>query len=213
LESGYQPEDRAIAYQGYRAAQAGFEDLAQGTRPELIAAAQAEVHYWESQLSLTKEGPRIEDIEAGKAALAQTQAEIQALKVQLSKSQLITPVAGVVTARPFESGETVAAGPAVFTVTELEKPWVAVFVPETEIGQVKLGDLCTVTVDSLPNEPLEGRVTWVSAHAEFTPRFIQTERQRVDLVFRVKVEVDNPGLKLKPGMPADVKIRSSETHV
>lgn len=213
LQSGYQPEDRAVAYQGYRAAQAGYEDLAQGTRPELIAAAQAEVGYWESQLSLSKEGPRREEIEAGKATLDQSQAEIQALKVQLSKSRLTTPVAGVVTARPFESGETVAAGPAVFTVTELEKPWVAVFVPETEIGQVKLGDLCTVTVDSLPDEPIEGRVIWVSANAEFTPRFIQTERQRVDLVFRVKVEVDNPGLKLKPGMPADVKMRSSQPHV
>jgi len=206
LESGYQPEDRKAAYQGYQVAKASYEDLLAGTRPELIAAAQSEVDYWSQQLSLAQEGPRREDIKSAAARVKKAEAEVQALRVLLSKSKLYSPVAGVVTARPFESGEMVAAGPAVFTVAELEKPWVAVFVPETEIGTVQLGTPCRVTVDSLPGESIDGQVSWISENAEFTPRFIQTERQRVDLVFRVKVRVDNPELKLKPGMPADVRV-------
>jgi HlyD family secretion protein len=211
LESGYLPQERRAAYQGYQVARAGYEELVAGTRPELIASAQSEVDYWKNQLSLTQEGPRSEDIEAAAASVKKAEAEIKFLQVQLSKSQLTSPVTGIVTQRPFEHGELVPAGPAVFTVTELDRPWVSVFVPETEMAQIQLGAQCQVTVDSLPGTPLTGRVSWISQNAEFTPRFIQTERQRVDLVFQVKVQVENSGLELKPGMPADVQVRQGQS--
>lgn len=211
LESGYLPEDRRAAYQGYQAAKAGYEELATGTRPEVIAAAQSEVTYWRQQLSLIQEGARSEDIAAAAARLKKTTAEIQSLEVQLGKSKLYSPVDGVITSRPFESGEMVSPGPAVFTISELHRPWVAVFVPETELAQVQLGSSCHVMIDSLPNQLIHGRVSWISENAEFTPRFIQTERQRVDLVFRVKVQVENPDLVLKPGMPADVRVLQDST--
>lgn len=206
MRSGYRKEQRRAAYNDYRAARAAYQDLAKGTRPELIAAARAELHYQQQQLSLAVAGPRREDIEAAQRAVQQAQAQLQAVTVRLSKTALRCPADGVVTARPLEPGETVGAGVPVLKVSEVAHPWVFIFVPETEIGQLRLGQLCQIKVDSLPGKTFRGKVIWVSDKSEYTPRYIQTQRERVNLVFRVKVAVENPQGELKPGMPADVQV-------
>ena len=205
LSSGFRFEDRKAAQENFQAAQARYQEMARGTRPELIAAAEAEVSYWAQQTSLSKEGSRKEDIEVARAMVEQKAAELQALEVQLKKSELFSPASGVVTARPFEPGEMVAPGAPVLTVAETTSPWVAIFIPEPELTSIHLGDTCQVTVDSQKAQKRTGRVVWIAEKAEFTPRYIQTERQRVDLVFRVKVAVENSDGSLKAGMPADVQ--------
>ena len=118
---------------------------------------------------------------------------------------LRSPVDGTVSARSFESGETVAAGTAAVQVTATSDIWVNIFLPETELGRVRLGASCEITADSV-SEVLQGEVTYISPTAEFTPRFVQTERERVLLVYRAEVRVENPDGTLKPGMPADVQV-------
>ena len=120
--------------------------------------------------------------------------------------QLQAPRAGTVTRTHAEPGETLAAGRPVLTLTDLARPWVRVYIPEHEIGRVRLGAPATITVDSHPGESIDGRVRYVAPQAEFTPKNVQTKEQRVKLVFAVDVEAANARGILKPGMPADVRI-------
>ncbi|WP_318258534.1 efflux RND transporter periplasmic adaptor subunit [Geobacter anodireducens] len=121
--------------------------------------------------------------------------------------ELKTPVKGVVLRKNVEGGETVTAGTPIFTVGDLEHPWVKIYVKEDKLGLVKLGQKAEVTVDTYPGKTFEGVVTYISPEAEFTPKNVQTQEERVKLVFGIKVNVDNPNQELKPGMPADVRIR------
>jgi HlyD family secretion protein len=120
---------------------------------------------------------------------------------------LKTPVQGVVLRKNVEAGETVIAGTPIFTIGDLEHPWVKIYVKEDKLGLVKLGQKGEVRVDTYPGKVFTGRVTYISSEAEFTPKNVQTQEERVKLVFGVKVRVDNPNQELKPGMPADVSIR------
>ena len=106
----------------------------------------------------------------------------------------------------FEIREAVSTGTPVITVSDLEHPWVYVFVPETEIGKVKIGQKAYITADSFPGRKFEGEIARIYDSAEFTPKNIQTKEERVYLVFRVKVRIFNTELALKPGMPVDVEI-------
>jgi HlyD family secretion protein len=103
-------------------------------------------------------------------------------------------------------GETLAAGAPVFTIGDLENPWIKVYVKEDKLGLVKLGQKAEVRTDSYPKKVYEGTVSYISSEAEFTPKNVQTQEERVKLVFGVKVKVKNENNELKPGMPADVKI-------
>ena len=105
-----------------------------------------------------------------------------------------------------EAGETVAAGTPIFTIGDLQNPWIKVYVKENKLGFVKLGQKAQVRTDSYPERSYEGTITYISSEAEFTPKNVQTQEERVKLVFGVKVSVRNQQEELKPGMPADVKI-------
>lgn len=205
LRRGYLPEEREAARQDYEAREASYRNLAEGTRPELIEAAAAELSAAQNALELVREGPREEDVRAARRRLQEAKAAVEAASLNLAKARLRSPAAGVVLSRNFEVGEMVQPGQPVVTLQDLEAPWVEIFVPETEIGQVKLGDAYTVSVDSLPGKVFAGKVTRIYEKAEFTPKTIQTERERVNLVFRVKVEVQDSQGQLKPGMPADAR--------
>lgn len=157
--------------------------------------------------SLVKEGPRMETIKATEAQVRQARAQLGVYREQLADMELKTPVKGVVLRKNVEAGETVAAGTPIFTAGDLEHPWVKIYVKEDRLGLVKLGQMAEVTVDSYPGKKFDGVVTYISSEAEFTPKNVQTQEERVKLVFGVKVSVDNPNQELKPGMPADVKIR------
>ncbi|MBI3924805.1 MAG: efflux RND transporter periplasmic adaptor subunit [Armatimonadetes bacterium] len=205
LREGPRSEEREEAYQHYQARRARYEDLAAGTRPEELRAARAELEYWRNQLALVQEGPRAQDIQAARKEVAGARASLQSARLSLAKARLISPVAAHVLRRNLELGEMVSPGVPVLTLADLGQPWVEIFVPETELGNLRLGDRFEATVDSLPDRTFPGTVTRIYEKAEFTPKSIQTERERVNLVFRVKVSLENPALELKPGMPADAR--------
>jgi HlyD family secretion protein len=112
----------------------------------------------------------------------------------------------VVLRKNIEAGETVQAGVPIFTLGDLIEPWVKVYIKEENLGLVKLGQKVRITTDSYPGKAYDGIVSYISSEAEFTPKNVQTQEERVKLVFGVKVSVRNEQHELKPGMPADVKI-------
>jgi len=144
--------------------------------------------------------------DVARSQVDQSGAALRAAEVRLGDTVLDSPLAGVVLARNVEPGETVAAGVAVYTLGDLDDPWVKVYVNETKLGLVKLGQKAQVFADTFPGKAYEGSVTSIASEAEFTPKNIQTQEERVKLVFGVKVRVKNDNDELKPGMPADVKI-------
>ncbi len=204
LSNGSRSQEIEAAHQAFAAQQAVYQELARGTRPELLSAARAELEARRQQLRLVEEGPRAEDIQAAEHELEQARAQVEEARLRLEKTSLQSPINGVVLRRNLEPGEMVPASAPVLTLVDLDAPWIEIFVPETEIGQVSLGDPFQVTTDSL-EQAFPGKVSRVFEKAEYTPKQIQTERERVNLVFRVKVAVENPEGKLKPGMPADVR--------
>lgn len=157
-------------------------------------------------LSLVREGPRKEEIMAAESRVRQAEAALNTLSERLKDTVIYSPVTGVVLRKNVESGETVAAGVPVYTLGEIGRPWIKVYVKEDKLGLVKLGQKAEVSVDSFPNKKYQGHVSFISSEAEFTPKNVQTQEERVKLVFGVKVSVTNINDELKPGMPADVKI-------
>ena len=133
-------------------------------------------------------------------------AALRTARVKLSDSVIYAPLNGIVLRKNVEQGETVNTGTPVFTIGDMEHPWIKVYVKEDKLGFVKLGQKAEITVDSFPGKKYEGTVSYISSEAEFTPKNVQTREERVKLVFGVKVSVKNQGSELKPGMPADVKI-------
>jgi membrane fusion protein YbhG len=138
--------------------------------------------------------------------LDQARAALRTAEVRLSDLTADAPVSGMVLSRNVEVGETVGAGVAVYTLGDLDNPWVKVYVNETKLGLVNLGQKAHVFVDTFPGKAYEGQVTYIASEAEFTPKNVQTQEERVKLVFGVKVSVNNMNDELKPGMPSDIKI-------
>jgi HlyD family secretion protein len=157
-------------------------------------------------LSLVREGPRKEQIDAAKMRVQQAKAALHGAQVRFEDAVLYAPVDGVILKKYGEPGETVAAGTPVLKLGDITSPWIKVYVKEERIGQVKLGQKASVTTDSYPGKTYEGSVMFISSEAEFTPKNVQTKEERVKLVFGVKVKVTNVDDELKPGMPADVTI-------
>jgi HlyD family secretion protein len=112
----------------------------------------------------------------------------------------------VVLVKAADVGEVLAPGTTVVTVGDIDHPWLRGYVNETDLGKIKLGAKAKVTTDSYPGKVYQGRVTFISSEAEFTPKQIQTEQERVKLVYRIKIEMDNPRRELKSNMPADAEI-------
>lgn len=158
-------------------------------------------------MSLAKEGPRKEELKAAKERIQQATAALRVSEERLNDAVLYAPVSGVVLRKNIEPGETVASGVPVYTIGDLENPWVKVYVKEEKLGLLKLGAKAGITVDSYPGKIYEGKVTYLSSEAEFTPKSVQTQEERVKLVFGAKVSVKNVNDELKPGMPADVRIK------
>jgi HlyD family secretion protein len=139
-----------------------------------------------------------------------SRASLTTAEVRFKDAIIYAPLNGVVIRKNVEEGETVGAGTSVFTIGDLENPWIKVYVKEDKLGLVKLGQKAEIRVDTYPMKSYEGTVTYISSEAEFTPKNIQTQEERVKLVFGVKVSVKNQNDELKPGMPADVKILPKE---
>lgn len=169
-----------------------------------LDVAEASVEEARQQLDLLQEGPRKEDIDHARAQYASAAAALKIAQQNLAYTRLQSKVTGVVSVRMAEAGEVVAAGQPVFKVEEMSRPWVRTYLPETQLVRVKLGQPAQVRVDGLPDKVFQGKLAYISPQAEFTPKTVQTQQLRVDLVYRVKVQVDNSQGLLKLGMPADV---------
>jgi HlyD family secretion protein len=127
-------------------------------------------------------------------------------RIQAGYATLVAPFDGIVTARQAELGEVVAPGTPVVTVTDLDHVWVRAYINETDLPRVRLGQDAVVTTDSPHAKPLAGRLSFVASEAEFTPKNVETHAERVTLVYRVKIDVDNRSHGLLPGMPVDVRM-------
>ena len=155
---------------------------------------------------LVKEGPRKEDIEDAKAQVEQARASLKLAETQLSYTVLYSPISGVVLVKSGEIGEVVNPGTSILTLADLENVWLKTYIPETDLGKVDWGQEVIVTTDLRPQKEYKGKISFISSQAEFTPKSIQTEKERVTLVYRIKVDIPNLDRELKPGMPADGKI-------
>jgi HlyD family secretion protein len=183
------------------------EDLDQARAQHDVA--RATVEDARQKLELLKEGSRREDIER---AVAEHQARTAGVKIavrRLGYTQLHAPADGVISVRLAERGEVVAAGQPVFRLAELSRPWVRAYLSETDLARVRLGQPVAVRVDGLPDRVFAGRLSFISPVAEFTPKTVETRALRVDLVYRIKVEVDNSEGHLKIGMPADLTLETA----
>jgi membrane fusion protein YbhG len=177
-----------------------------GPRPDQVEAARAEVRAARERLALVEAGPRSGQVDTARAQLAQAEAALAQARARLADTRIQAPMDGVVLRKNLEPGATAAPGAAIVTLVDPTDLWLRAYIPETDLGRVRLDQPARVTVDAFPEQPFEGRVTEVASGAEFTPRNVQTQKERVNLVFRVKVAIANPDGRLKPGMPADAVI-------
>lgn len=174
--------------------------------------AQARVRDAAERLTLLKKGPRQEKLERARAHFEQAREALAMAQTRLGYATLVAPISGVVLSKNVEPGEYVAPGTPVVTVGDLEKPWLRAYIDETDLGRVKLGQAVGVTTDTYPGKQYEGRISFIASQAEFTPKNVQTEKERVKLVYRIKVDIPNVNMELKPGMPADADILLGEAN-
>jgi HlyD family secretion protein len=183
-----------------------------GPRKEQIDQQRAVVEQARAALKLSEANRidlqrRMQEIPMRTADIQRAEAQASVLDTQFGDRTLFAPFDGVVLTKGTELGEVLAAGASVVTVGDIDRPWVRAYLPEKELGRVKLGMPATVYTDSFPGKTYTGKVTFISSEAEFTPKQIQTEEERTKLVYRIKIEVPNPRHELKSNMPADVEIR------
>ncbi|MGA3125976.1 MAG: efflux RND transporter periplasmic adaptor subunit [Candidatus Korobacteraceae bacterium] len=164
----------------------------------------------EQNLSEMKEGTRKEQIAVSRASVRAAKQDLGLSRVRRDYTVLPSPVSGVVTVRQAELGEYVAAGTPVVTIADIDHLWVRAYVGETDMGRVSWGQAVTLRTDAYPGKTYGGTVSFISPEAEFTPKTVQTDKERVALVYRIKVDVDNPKHELKPGMPADIIIKQGK---
>lgn len=168
---------------------------------------EAEAVLAQARANLKKIAAAEQDIAAAGAQIAALEAALAQSAIQLGYAQLRAPCAGIVTNRAIEPGEVVNPGREVLTVADLSRVDLKIFVDETTIGKVKPGQKADVHIDTFPDHAFAGTVAYVSPEAEFTPKIIQTKKERVKLVYLVKIAIANPSLALKAGMPADAYLR------
>jgi len=184
---------RVAAYQlRYYEATDRYDNFLMGSDTLEIRTAQAAVTQAETA------------VRQAEAARDQAFSARNILEVQLKKTEILSPIDGIVLTRNIEPGEMAALGSGLLVLGKLDTLQVTVYIPEDRYGQVTLGQVASVSVDSFPGETFTGKVTHIADQAEYTPRNVQTADGRKTTVFAVEIEIPNTDLKLKPGMPVDV---------
>jgi HlyD family secretion protein len=174
-----------------------------------LGVAEGEVTKAKEDLRLLVSGPRTERIAAQRAALAQASATVARTDALLAQTTLKAPFGGTVTVRHREPGEILSAGLPVLTLRNLDDRWVRLYVPGDEVGRLRVGQPATITADAYANRRYAGVVSYIASVAEFTPRNVQTTKDRVQLVYEVRVRVaSDTAVDLKPGLPADVRFET-----
>jgi HlyD family secretion protein len=165
----------------------------------------------QAALSLTQAGARNEEILAAENQVKMLKAVNKASQSVLDDLKIISPIKGTVQTKNFEEGEYIPAGASVATVANLDTVWINVYIPTDDLPYVKAGEKALVSVSGLDKE-FAGKVTEIATKGEFTPKTIQTKKERANIVFKVKIEVKNAEGILKPGMPADVTIDKNQAQ-
>jgi multidrug resistance efflux pump len=171
------------------------------------AVAEAAVDEAQAALDELEAGPSEEEVTVAQAQLHQAEAALALIDARLAQLRITSPITGSVSSRSIHEGETASAGNTLLTLVNLDQVTLVVYIPANQIGRVRVGHPVEVTVDSFPSRIFDGEVTTIAREAEFTPRNVQTQEERVNLVFAVQVTIPNPDHLLKPGMPADAVIR------
>ncbi len=146
------------------------------------------------------------DIEVAEATIKSAAENLKLAQIDLGYTVLEAPFSGVILTRQAELGEVMQPGTPVVTMADLDHVWLRGYIDETDLGRVHWGQPATVTTDTYPGKQYRGHVTFIASDAEFTPKSVETHKERVTLVYRIKIEVENPNHELKPGMPADATI-------
>ncbi|GAU08502.1 efflux RND transporter periplasmic adaptor subunit [Desulfoplanes formicivorans] len=193
--------DAVISKQEFDRARTAFV-----TAQKRVDEYRASVRSARAHLDLVREGFRSGDIDKARAVLAAAEQEVKQARLRLSYTRLYAPFAGTVLTKVAEPGEYLGAGSVVLTMADLSRVFVRAFVPEPQLVRVKQGDSVKVSVDGLGDTRFTGQVGFIADEAEFTPKTVQTPEERIKLVYRIKVYVDNPQGLLKAGMPARVHI-------
>ena len=147
-----------------------------------------------------------DNVALASANVRAAQAKVALDRLTLSYTVLRAPVSGVLAVRQAELGELAAPGAAIFTLDDLDHVWVRAYLNEQDLGRVRLGEPAEVRTDGSPGHVWRGRVGFISSEAEFTPKTVETRAERVTLVYRVRIDIDNPAHDLLPGMPAEVTL-------
>ena len=180
-------------------AQHKLDELKRGYRPEEIASAEARYHQTQATLEKFEHGSRPEDIAAARAALAFDEARYR-------ERQVAAPSAATVEVLDVRPGDLIAPNTPIATLLERDQIYVRIYIPETEIGRVRVGQKAEIRVDSFPHQTFSGSVEQINQQAEFLPRNVQTREERVHQVFGVKVRIDDSSHRVLAGMAADVKL-------
>lgn len=186
--------------------------VVEGPRKEDIDAARADVVRADAELEATHANQlelkrREQDMLAHRADVARAQAQVAITDTQINDTVVIAPIDGVVLVKSAEVGEVLAAGTTVVTIGDIDHPWLRAYINETDLARIKFGQSASLTTDSFPGKIYPGHISFISSEAEFTPKQIQTHEERVKLVYRIKIDVDNRSHELKSNMPVDGEIQ------
>lgn len=223
--AGSRPQEKKAAHQSVLDAEADYElkkhDLqryqtlyekdevsaqVRDTAAAALKRSQAALERARQNYDQVLEGVRKEQIAINRAGVRSARQALELSRIKLGYTTLQAPASGVVLVRHAEPGEVLSAGTPVVTIADLDRLWMRGYLSETDLGRVKLGQAAAVRTDSYPGKAYRGRVSFISSQAEFTPKSVETHKERVTLVYRIKIELDNPGHELKPGMPADATL-------
>ena len=186
-----------------KAANQQLELLKIGPRIEQLHKAEAALQQAEAEYALIKAGPRPEVIDQARAKVRVAEETLKQAEQQLEYTELAAPMDAVVLSTSAEAGEYLNPAAPVLTLGQMDKPWLRAYINETDLGRIQLGQEVQVSTDTYPDKSYSGRVSYISSQAEFTPKTVQTFEERVKLMYRIKVMLNNTDQELKPGMPAD----------
>jgi len=201
----------ASAEAAFQQAQEKLSLVQDGPRREVVEGARAQVARARAGLKAGEANElelarREEEVTARQADIQRAQAQIALIDAQLEDTIAISPINGVVLVKSADVGEVLAPGATVITIGDLQHPWLRGYIGERALGRIKIGSAVRVTTDSFAGKVYSGRVSYIASEAEFTPKQIQTQEERVKLVYRIKIDIDNPQQELKNNMPVDAEL-------
>ena len=168
--------------------------------------AEALVDVAQANLRAIKAGASAEDMAIAQAQVQEAEAALAIVEVQLAKQNLLAPRQGIVSQKLINPGELAQPGAMLLELNDIETVYLSIYIPVTSLGAVKINQQAEVYVDAYPEETFRGYVSFIAPEAEYTPRNVQTQEERVNLVFAVQITLSNADHRLKPGMPADARL-------